>query len=426
MRLIKDYDVVIVGGGPGGFGAAVAAGRSGAKTLLVEREGCLGGGATTMLVHPFMPHWTGGGQDAPKRITNAGVFKELCERLYARGAGREGGCVHFDDEVMKVVMDEMVAEAGAEVLFHAALFGVETKDGRVKAVRLAHNGGPLRVTGKVFIDATGDALLAAQAGCRIMFGDEHGVVMPMTTNFILGGVDTDHLPPGEELKRLMAAGVNDTPALVNTHLSCTSVFRKGFVHFNAIRITGAGTIDPWDVSRAEVEARRRIENFAAWARAKMPAFANCFIAKTGAHIGVRESRRVMGDYVLTVEDFKRAAKFDDAVTCTCYCVDRHGQRPNETFFIRLPPGEFYQVPYRCLVPKGKRNLLIASRSISTDVLMHASVRIMPPVMNIGEAAGFAAAMSLPRGDVRKIDVKALQKRITGSGGLLEPSDGRTT
>jgi hypothetical protein len=421
MRLIRGYDVIIVGGGPGGFGAAVAAGRSGARTLLIEREGCLGGGATTMLVHPFMPHWTGGGpENLPRKVTNAGVFRQLCQRLYARGAAREGGCVNFDDEIMKVVMDEMVAEAGVDVIFHAALFGVQTADGRVKAVALAHNGGPLKVTGKVFIDATGDALLAAEAGCRIMFGDEQGVVMPMTTNFIVGGVDTDRLPNGGELKELMSEGDKDTPALVNTHLSCTSVYRKGYVHFNAIRITGRNTIDPFDLSQAEIDARRRVENFIAWVRAKIPAFANCYLVKTGSHIGVRESRRVVGDYVLTVEDFKRAAKFDDAVACTCYNVDRHGQKPNETFFIRLKPGECYQVPYRCLVPKGKKNLLIASRSISTDVMMHASVRIMPPVMNIGEAAGFAAALSLPKGDVRKIDVKALQQRIIDNGGLLEP------
>ena len=190
-RTIDSYDVVVVGGGPGGVGAAVAAARGGAKTLLVEREGCLGGAGTTMLVNPFM-RWTStrGPNGEPPRVLNAGVFAEIMDRLRDRGAlrppPREG---RFDDEALKLVLDELVREAGADVLFHAALYDAETEDGVVAAVRLAHNAGPLRVTGKVFVDSTGDGLLAAAAGCELLVGNEDGMVMPMTLFFAVGGVD---------------------------------------------------------------------------------------------------------------------------------------------------------------------------------------------------------------------------------------------
>jgi hypothetical protein len=241
----------------------------------------------------------------------------------------------------------------------------------------------------------------------------------MTLNFAVAGADLGRLPSIGDLKTLCAAGAADDPPLLNTHLSCFSLMPNGQVHFNAIRIPG-DTLDPLAVSRAEMEARRRVQNFVAWLRAKVPAFAACYLVKTGSHIGIRESRRVVGDYVLTAGDFKRCARFDDAIACTSYGIDKHLQQPNQTLHDRLPPGECYQVPYRCLTPKGTTNLLVASRSISADVLVHSSLRIMPPVMNIGEAAGYAAALALPRGDVRKVRIAALQDRIRAGRGLLEP------
>jgi hypothetical protein len=425
MHEIGNYDVVVVGGGPGGFGAAVAAARQGASTLLVEREGCLGGGGTTMLVNPFMPHCTSPGPNGePRRIINAGVFMEVIDRLVARGAARHEGAVRFDDEALKLVLDEIAAEAGVKVLFHAALFDAEVQGAAVKAVRLAHNSGPLRAGGKVFVDGTGDALLAERAGCELLFGNEEGIVMPMTLNFIVGGVDTAFIPDHKEFKQRAAKGDKDTPALLNTNLSCRHIYPNGRVHFNAIRITGS-TLDPWSLSGAEAEGRRRVDNFVRWLRACVPGFAGCYLVKTGNHIGIRESRRVLGDYMLVEDDFRKARKFDDGVASCCYCIDVHGQKQNETNLQGMGPGEYYHIPYRCLTPRGKTNLLMASRSISADILTHSSLRIMPVVMNIGEAAGTAAAMSLPAGDVRAIDVQDLRRRIRQSGGVLESEQART-
>ena len=421
MRDIDGYDVVVAGGGPGGFAAAVAAARSGAKCALLEREGCLGGAATTMMVNPFMSDRTSPGPDGKTRTTvNAGIYKELRERLAKSGEKADGAS--FDDETLKRVLDELVREAGVDVIFHAALFDCEVEDDsahkRVVAARFAHNAGPLRVTGKVFVDGTGDGLLAASAGAEVMKGNEDGHVMPMTLFFALSGVDLEKAPlGGGAIRKLIAEEAEGPPRLENTHISCIATAPNGFVYFNAIRIPG-DTLSPEEVSRAEAEGRRLVANFVEWLRARVPGYESCVLAKTGTHVGIRESRRIVGDYVLTMDDFDRAAKFDDGVASCAYNVDIHGQKPNQTTFRQLPPGEWYQIPYRCLTPKGLSNVLVASRSVSADVVAHSSLRIMPVVMCIGSAAGTAAAMSLPSGDVRSVDVAGLRRRIMEEGGVL--------
>lgn len=419
MKTIDGYDVVVAGGGPGGLPAAVAAARAGARTLLLEREGCLGGGATTMLIHPFMSHETKPGPGGePRKVVNAGIFKEICDRLAARNAQwYVHWGIHFDDELIRVVLDELAADAGVDVIFHASLFDVEIAGGRVVAATFAHNSGPLRVTGKVFVDSTGDSLLAAQAGCECVYGDGHGHAQPMTLNFMVAGVDSEHMDHAG-MYRLAAAGASDEPPLININISCHTVPHPGMVHFNAIRVP-RDTLDAASLSAAEMDARHRVDNFVQWLRAKVPCFENCYLIKTGAHIGIRESRHVMGDYLLTGDDFRRGAKFDDGIACCSYEVDIHPPTPGKATFEHLPPGDYYQIPYRCLTPRGMENLLVASRGISGDHVVHASFRVMPPVMCIGQAAGIAAAMSLPAGRVRDIDVQALRQSIRAAGGVLE-------
>lgn len=423
MKTLDGYDVVVVGAGPGGFGAAVAAARDGARTLLIEREGFLGGAATVMLVNPYNLSRTKQGDDQPVREINAGVYGELSDRLLESGAGRRfrepDGGIKFDDEMLKVILDDMAADAGVDVLYHAALYDAEIEDGRVTAVLSAHNAGPLRVPAKVFIDGTGDGLLAERAGAEVMVGNEEGQVMPMTTFMVIGGADLDRIPPLSDMYGLCGRGAEDTPALQNTNFSFMQISPTGLVYINAIRIPG-DPLDPMDLSRAETKGRKLAENFVAWMKANLPGYENAYLAKTPSHIGIRETRRVVGDYLLTADDYRKRALFDDGIACCAYGIDIHKNQAGSTNIEHFGPGEYYQIPYRCLTPKGLQNLLIASRCISADVAAHSSIRIMPPVMNIGEAAGHAAAMVLPEGDTRSVDIEALRDRIRESGGVIEP------
>lgn len=376
-----------------------------------------------MLVHPFMPHKVRapkGQADADQPLVNAGLYREVVDRLLARGKAREGFCVDFDDEYLKIVLEELVTEAGVDIMYHAAVYDVQASEGVVRRIRLAHNGGPVEVEAKVFIDATGDALVAELAGCEIMHGDSQGRVQPTTLNFIVGGVETDRMPGYGAMAQRCAAGGDDEPALINTNYNCHSIPRPGYVHFNAIRVHG-DPLDPLDLSRMEIESRRRVENFVAWLGANVEGFESCYLVKTASHVGIRETRRVRGDYVLTYDDWKAGRTFEDGIAACSYSVDIHGQEDqSDESNEPMPAGHYYQIPYRCLTPRGAVNLLIASRAISGDRQANGSYRIMPPVMNIGEAAGFAAAMAAASRDVRAIDVAKLRRTLIDHGAALEP------
>lgn len=422
MQRISEYDVIVTGGGPGGIGAAIAAARGGARALLIEREGCLGGAATTMLVNPFMADRTKPAEgDALRRLVNGGIYQELLERLKGEDAviHEEGGGARFDDEVLKRVLDKMVADAGVTVLFHAALYDAETDGGYVRSIKLAHNRGPLTVSGSVFIDSTGDGLLAQQAGVKVEAGNDDGQLMPMTLFFCVGGVDLQRWPGRFEIRERVKTGDKDSPELINRHLSMIAEAPNGLLYFNAVRIPG-NALDPLDLSAAEAEGRRRAANYVEWLREHVVGFEKAWLVKTAAHMGIRETRRISGDYRLTYDDWKANARFDDAVACCCYPVDIHGQTFGQTRMEHLSPGTWYQIPYRCLIPQGLENLLIASRCISTDPVAHSSIRVMPPVMCLGQAAGHAAALALPEGKVRKVNIAELQKTILANKGILEP------
>jgi len=247
-----------------------------------------------------------------------------------------------------------------------------------------------------------------------MYGDDEGKVMNMGLMFTVAAVDTKAMPTTDEVKRMVRAGADDKPALINTMMGTLSIPRPRHVHINAISIPG-NPLNPDDLSFAEIEGRRRVDNFVTWLKAKVPGFGRCYLVKTAGSVGIRESRRVRGDYVLTGEDYRRAAKFDDGVAACSYYADRHGRSQGG----RLGPGEYYQIPYRCLTAGSLENLLVVGRCISADTTAQSSLRIMPTSMCTGQAAGIAAAMSLPSGEVRKIDVQGLRRRIVADGGVID-------
>lgn len=388
------FDVAVIGGGTGGVPAAVASARRGARTLLVERYGFLGGMATGGLVNPYMPYRAGG-----KTIVR-GIFAETLSRLQEAGGLAENKAT-FDEEILKFVLDNLVNEAGVSVLFHSTFVSCRTNNGRIESVTLASKGGLFDIEADIFIDATGDADLAAAAGATIEMGrDGDGLCQPMTLCFRIAGIDASRIPddlPGIRKKlntayfAAKAAGDVTNP---RQNILVFRTLREDVLHFNTTRVTGQSPVSPEGLSAAEFEGRRQTRKLAELFKEKVPGFENCYIQKMAVLIGVRESRRVLGGYVLTVDDVLEGHKFPDGIACSSYPVDIHNPSGSGTVIRHVPKGDYYEIPYRSIVPSGIENLLMASRSISATHEAHASLRVMPVVTAIGEAAGAAAAMAV--------------------------------
>ncbi|MHC4713106.1 MAG: FAD-dependent oxidoreductase [Planctomycetota bacterium] len=413
------YDVAVVGGGTGGVPAALAAARSGATTILLERYGFLGGMATAGLINPFMGYRAGS-----KKIV-AGVFAEILEGLAGKDALSSDGHI-FDEEALKIVLDELIIEAGVKTLFHSTFVSCRTAGGRIESAAFATKGGPCEIEARVFVDATGDADLACEAGARVEVGRaEDGLCQPMTLCFRLGGIDRSRLPDDfAELRKILNRTYLDAKAegrLTNPRedVLVFKTLRKDVLHFNTTRIVGLSTVSPEDLSAAEFEGRRQMTEMTSLFREKVPGFENSFVLKSALLTGVRESRRVIGPYVLTANDVLSARKFPDAVACSSYPIDIHNPAGAGTVIRGLEKGQWYEIPYRCLVPDGLDNLLIASRGVSATHEAHASLRIMPVVAAIGQAAGTAAAMACAA-DVKpsEIDHQNLRAALRKAGAFV--------
>jgi len=409
----QTYDVVVVGGGPGGFSAAVAAAKQGARVLLVERYGFLGGMATVGLVNPFMGYKLRG-----KRLTSS-VFNELLDKLEREGALDEGEHV-FDDEVMKLVLDEMMKQYNVDLLLHSFFFAADVAKGRIDRIRTVGKSGVLGVKGRVFVDSTGDGDLAALAGAPIEKGrEEDGLSQPMTLCFRVGGVSGEPTAATlrDELTDILleakAAGEVNQPR-ENVLIFPTLI--PGAYHFNTTRIVRKDATDTISMTEAELEGRRQVRELLALFRQRSPRFAHAYLMKIAAQTGVRESRRVMGEYVLDEADVLEARKHDDGIARSTYSIDIHNPTGEGTVIKHVPKGDYYEIPYRCLVPKAVDNLLVGSRCISSTHAAHSSLRIMPVVAGVGEAAGAAAAMAVAAGTTpREIDGAKLKEQILGRG-----------
>ena len=438
IPLDDSWDVVVAGGGPSGCTAAVAAAREGAKTLLIEATGSLGGMGTSGLVPAWCPF-----TDKEKII-----YRGLAQRVFE--AGREGVAhvapenldwVPIDSERLKRVYDNLVAASGASVLFHTALTGVEMEQdgkGNVSALLVANKSGLSALRAKVYVDATGDGDLAAWAGAEFEKGEKGtGDLQPATHCFILANVDYyayRNGPPwvmrGPEsvISRIATSG--RYPQILDRH-ACNNTIGPGCVGFNAGHLWNVDNTDPASVSKALVEGRKIAVAFRdALAEFHPKAFGDAYLAATGALMGVRETRRIVGDYVLTLEDFLARRSFEDEICRNCYSIDVH-HAACEAEAVRkgtVDPwarthhygkGESHGIPYRCLTPKGLRNVLVAGRCISSDRPVQGSVRVMPVCLCTGEAAGVAAAMAAQDGrDVHGVDVAGLRARLREVGAYL--------
>ncbi len=411
---VKHWDVIVVGGGPGGVPAAVAAARNGARVLLIERYGFLGGMATSALVHPYMKY------NAGDQIIIQGLFKEFLDILEENGALLPDRRT-FDVESMKWLLDRFVLDSNVDLLLHTSAIGVFHKDNQIKAVKVYHKGGVEDLSADFFIDATGDGDIAAWAGSKIEIGrDSDHAVQPMTTCFRMANVEIDKIPESGEINKLYdKAKANGEIENPRENVLKFKTVHPDVVHFNTTRIIGKSALDGWELTQAECEGRRQVEQMVSFLKKYISGFEQSYLSKIAAQIGIRESRRVIGEYILTGEDVIKARHFKDAIACASYDIDIHNPSGTGTVIRRLEPGTYYQIPYRCLLPLNIDNCIVASRCISATHEAHSSLRVQPIVWALGQAAGIAAAICMQRNIIPKnVDINELQKTLTDQGAFL--------
>jgi len=428
------WDVIVIGGGTAGCTAAAAAAREGARTLLVEQTGSLGGMGTSGLV----PAWTPFSDK--EKIIYRGMAEKVFEATKKNQAHIEPGAldwVAIDPERLKRIYDELVASHGAKVLFNTFMSSVETESGHVRAVVISNKAGLSALSAKIYVDATGDADLAAWAGAPFLKGDEQGKgLMPATHCFALANVNTEAYlkmnchgaSPDSPIHAILAS--KRYPLLPDVHL-CSNIIGPGTVGFNAGHVYGVDATIPQSTSEGLVLGRKIAAQYRdALAEFAPAAFGNAYLVMTGSLLGIRETRRIVGDYVLTLEDYLRRRSFDDDIARNSYFIDVHpnvkeavnslaGAWKCEEKAFRYGAGETHGIPYRCLLPRTLCNVLVAGRSISAEQLVQGSVRVMPCCLAMGEAAGLAAAMAAVKSsDTRSISVSDLQRALRGYGAYL--------
>ncbi|ACQ80123.1 fumarate reductase/succinate dehydrogenase flavoprotein domain protein [Beutenbergia cavernae DSM 12333] len=437
--------VLVVGAGPSGLSAALSAARNGAQVRVVERFGFVGGNLTAGLVGPCMTSFSLDGRTQLVR----GIFDEFVRRMEA-----EGGAVHpsrvrsgtdfagfmgfghervtpFDPESAKAVALEMLQEAGVELLLHTFVADVVTDGRRIRGVVVANKDGLGYLPADVVVDCTGDGDVAARAGAEVAYGrDGDGAVQPMTLFFRVRNVDDraveeyarahpeDLFPFQSIVERARAEGRFPIP---RRGIQLFRTPEPGVWRINTTRVLGRDGTSAADLTAAEIEARGQVRALLEFFRTDVPGLERAELLDTAATIGVRETRRVVGEYTLTLEDLIAGRHFDDVVAVAGYPVDIHSPVSGDGPFDDGIPAtaNVYEIPFRSLVPRDLDNVLVSGRCLSATHEALAAVRVMPPCFAMGEAAGLAAAWARQDGTtVHDVDVTRLQRRLVEQGAYL--------
>ncbi len=414
IPVTQNADVIVIGGGPGGLGAAVMAARAGADVMLIERFGFLGGMASAGEIHPFMGNHVGGEPlDTP-------VYTEWQDKMMSYRAEGSQHKMFVSKDLAMLAAEDLCLEAGVRLLFHHNLVDAIMDGDRISSIILHSKSGLTAATAKVFVDCTGDADLAARAGCSYEMGGPSGYCQPMTLCFKLTHVEPDRMPTHQEINRLYdeakAEGIIDCP---RENVLLFRWFDKDTIHFNTTRVIRHDGTSGESLSDAEIIARKQVREYLKFLRARVSGFENAEIFSIAHHIGIRETRRVIGHAYITREAFINHEKFADAIARVRYPIDIHNPDGKGTELVHMPENEWYEIPYGCVVAKDASNLLIGGRPISGDHALHSSFRVMPPAISIGQAAGIGAAMSVENNcQPCQIDGTKVREKLKNMGARL--------
>ena len=448
---MKNYDLVIVGGGISGSVAAIAAARMGEKVLIIEGTGFLGGALTSCGVGPMMTFHAG-----EKQVIK-GITDELIERM--KKVGKSQGHIidsttytytvtPFDSEGMKYELECMLLESGGEVLYHTMLTDVNVYEKKIESIEVCNKSGKSLLSAKVFIDATGDGDLAYLSGVPCKKGRESdGAAQPMTLKMKMRNVNMEEIkeyiknnPENftrihrdvslmDKVSRLSVIGFvkefeegknNKEVSIKREDVLFFETNNPGEVIINTTRILGCDGTDAWSLTKAEIEGRKQCRELELFLKKRIKGFENAVVVSTGPSIGVRGSRQIQGIYTITAEDLLEQKTFQDVIAHSGYPIDIHSPDGEGTSHGHLKWGEYYGIPYRSLVSEKIENLIVVGRCISATFEAQAAIRTTPTVGAIGHAGGIAAALASKNNKaVKDIDINELQENLLNQGAYLD-------